>query len=336
MKVSVICPTYNEEKYIRACIESLLKQDISWNESEIIFVDGLSSDKTRQIIEEYIEKFPFISLLDNPKKFTPISLNIAVRAATNDIIVRIDAHTTYPQSYISVLSKYLFELKADNVGGICNTLPGGKGLIAESIAKVMGSIFGVGNSLFRIGSNKIKEVDTVPFGCFRRDVFLRNGYFDEDLIRNQDDEFNGRIIKNGGKIYLIPTVVIDYYTRDKISKLSAMWYQYGLYKPLVNMKLGRPTNMRQFFPLIFILLVIFTSIFSIFQFLAYELLLATLSVYFILALGFSIKEGDNLRQILLLPILYFIVHLSYGWGYLVGIIKFMILKKTPIEVDVNR
>src|SRR5665647_2648542 len=129
MRITVICPLFNEEKYIGDCIESLLKQDFSWDESEIMLVNGSSTDKTRNIIEEYANKYSFISVLDNPLKITPISLNIAIRAAKNDIIFRIDAHTTYPPTYFSVLSKHLIDLKADNVGGVCKTLPGGKGLI---------------------------------------------------------------------------------------------------------------------------------------------------------------------------------------------------------------
>jgi glycosyltransferase involved in cell wall biosynthesis len=336
MKISVICPVYNEEKYIGGCIESLMKQDFTWDESEIILVDGFSSDRTRQIIGEYIERYPFIKLLDNSRKITPISLNIAIRAAKNDIIFRIDAHTTYPPSYFSVLSKHLIELKADNVGGICRTLPGGKGLIPECIAKVMSSIFGMGNSYFRIGASKIMKVDTVPFGCFRREVFDRIGLFDEELIRNQDDEFNGRIIKNGGEIFLIPDVVIDYYARDKVSKLSQMFYQYGLFKPLVNKKLGSSATVRQFFPLLFVLLIIAALVFLIFNLPFYEVLLAGLGLYLILAVSFAVKEGDTMNQSLIIPVLYFILHVSYGWGYMRGVFRFLILKKTGINVEANR
>lgn len=336
MKISVICPVYNEEKYILGCIESLMAQDFSWDDSEIILVDGLSSDNTRKIIGEYIKKYSFIKLLDNPSKITPVSLNIAIREARNEIIFRIDAHTIYPPTYFSVLSKYLIDLDADNVGGVCRTLPGGKGLVPQCIAKVMSSGFGVGNSFFRIGANKILAVDTVPFGCFKRELFDRIGLFDEDLIRNQDDEFNGRIIKNGGKIYLIPNVIIDYFARDTVQKLSKMFYQYGLFKPLVNKKLGASTSLRQFFPLIFIISLILAIIFTIFQLPFFNLLLAIPGVYVILDITFAVKESDNIWQVFLLPLLYFVLHVSYGWGYLMGIIRFRILKKSPVNIKVNR
>jgi len=331
-----MCPVYNEEKYIIGCIESLINQDFSWDDSEIILVDGLSTDKTRPIIEGYIRKYPFIRLLDNPRKITPVSLNIAIRAAKNDIIFRIDAHTTYPRTYFSVLSKQLIELEADNVGGVCRTLPDGNGLVQVCIAKVMSSIFGMGNSYFRIGAKKVIEVDTVPFGCFRREIFERIGLFDEELIRNQDDEFNARIIKNGGKIFLIPNVVIDYYARDEVLKFSRMFYQYGLFKPLVNKKLGTASTIRQFFPLIFVLLLILAIFFTAFKLPAYQLLLAVLCIYCLLTLFFAVKESDNLSQVFLLPILYFILHTSYGWGYLIGIFRFLILRKSGLNVATNR
>lgn len=336
MKISVICPVFNEEKYIRDCIESLLQQDFSWSESEILLVDGASTDQTRQIITEYSEKYRFVRLLNNPLKITPVSLNIGIRAAKNDIVFRIDAHTTYPPNYFSILSKYLIELNADNVGGLCRTLPGGKSLISRAIAKAMSSIFGMGNSYFRIGANAIREVDTVPFGCFRREIFDRIGLFDEELIRNQDDEFNGRIIKNGGKIFLIPDVIIDYFARDKISNFSKMFYQYGLFKPLVNKKLGSATTLRQFFPLFFVISLVITFIFTVFQLFGYQLLLLIPGIYTILAVAFAIKESDNIYQAFLLPFLFFILHISYGWGYLFGIIKFRLLKTSEIMVKANR
>lgn len=336
MQISVICPIYNEAKYIGACIDSLLEQDFSWVGSELILIDGNSTDSTRTILAAYIEKYPFIRLLDNPKKITPISLNIGISAAKNEIIFRIDAHTTYPKNYFSSLASHLTELNADNVGGVCRTLPGAKGIIADSIAKVMSSVFGMGNSHFRIGATKIMEVDTVPFGCFRKSTFERIGLFDEELIRNQDDEFNGRIIKNGGKIFLIPEIVIDYYARDKISKLSTMFYQYGLFKPLVNKKLGTSATIRQFFPLFFVLLLIIAPIFALLQLPLYQVPLAGVALYVVLSLIFSIKESTSFKQVFILPIIYFILHTSYGWGYLQGIFRFLIFDAKPIRIEVNR
>ena len=222
--LSVICPIYNEEKYIAKCIESILAQDYPKDDIEVIFVDGRSTDNTREIVAKYIEEYPFIKLIDNDRKIVPTALNIGIRNSIGDIIIRIDAHAIFPINYFSELTKNLELLNAENVGGICRTLPINKSNVCESIAAVLSSRFGMGNSYFRIGASQIKQVDTVPFGCFRRELFNKIGYFDEELIRNQDDEFNGRIINNGGKIYLLPHIIIDYYARDTIGKVYKMFY----------------------------------------------------------------------------------------------------------------
>jgi GT2 family glycosyltransferase len=164
----------------------------------------------------------------------------------------LDAHTEFPQNYFTNLINNAEKLGADNVGGVVKTLPADFTVKANAIAIALSHIFGVGNSHFRVGAKTIKEVDTVPFGCFRRDIFNKIGLFDVDLIRNQDDEFNGRIIKNKGKIFLIPQIVVKYYARDTIEKVFKMFYQYGLFKPLVNKKLGMPTTIRQFLPVLFV------------------------------------------------------------------------------------
>lgn len=240
--LSVICPIYNEEKYIAQCIESLLLQDYPQNDLEILFVDGMSTDKTRGIIASYTKKYPFIKMLDNPKKIVPYAMNTGIKASKGEIIIRLDGHVEYPTNYFSALVKNLKELDADNVGALCETLPCGPSSKEQAIAEALSSSFGMGNSYFRIGCNEVRQVDTVPFGCFKREVFDKVGLYDNELIRNQDDELNGRIIKNGGKIYLIPSIVTKYYARDKISKVRKMFYQYGLYKPLVNKKLGAPAT----------------------------------------------------------------------------------------------
>lgn len=322
--ISVICPTYNEEKFIKQCIESLLLQDYPKEDLEIIFIDGRSTDKTRDIISSYSESHPFIHLIDNPMKIVPYALNEGIKASKGDIIIRIDGHEEYPTNYISTLSQKLIELNADNVGCLFKTLPCGPSAKEIAIAEALSSSFGMGNSYYRIGCDSIKEVDTVPFGCYRRSVFDRFGLFDTDLIRNQDDEFNGRITKGGGKIYLIPNIIIKYYARDKIRKVRKMFYQYGLFKPLVNKKLGSPTTVRQFIPLFFVIGLLAGAALS---FLHQALAIAyafTMLAYFALALAFtakSYKMHKNIKLFIFQPLIYFTIHSSYGFGYLVGIFK---------------
>lgn len=330
--ISVIVPIFNEEKYIARCIESIVGQDYPKNDLEVLFVDGMSTDRTRAIISEYLVKYPFIRLIDNTQRIVPPAMNIGIKAAKGDVIIRLDAHATFPSCYFSVLVQKLDELQADNVGGICHTLPASNNDVCVAIANVLGSKFGMGNSFFRIGSKKVIEVDTVPFGCFHRELFDRIGYFDEELIRNQDDEFNGRIIKNGGKIYLLPQLVIDYYARDTIGKIYKMFNQYGLFKPLVNKKLGSPTSLRQFFPPCFVLglfsgplclipMVFGNSCMNIIAIYMASIYIMVIMLYFLLATYNSFKDTSNLRQVFIQDWVFFVVHFSYGLGYLHGYCK---------------
>lgn len=335
--LSVICPVYNEEKYISQCIESLLQQDYPQDDLEILFVDGMSNDKTREIIALYTRQYPFIKMLDNPKKIVPYAMNAGIKASKGDIIIRLDGHVEYPTNYFSALVKNLTELDADNVGALCETLPCGSSSKELAIAEALSSSFGMGNSYFRIGCNEVRRVDTVPFGCFKREVFDKVGLYDNELIRNQDDELNGRIIKNGGKIYLIPSIVTKYYARDKISKVRKMFYQYGLYKPLVNKKLGAPATVRQFFPLAFVLGLFIGAGLSCVSIIVALLYATVLVLYLFLACSFTVKsivKTGRWGLVLYQPFIYFTIHVSYGWGYLIGIFKIILHK--PFNAESNR
>ena len=168
--LSVICPIYNEAKYIEVCIQSILLQDFPKDDLEVLFIDGMSKDSTRDIVKEYIRMYPFIKLVDNPKKIVPIAMNIGIRAARGDIIMRLDAHASYPTNYFSTLVRQLINLRADNVGAACRTDILNKTSKTLAIREVLSNRFGVGNSTFRLGVAVVMEVETVPFGCWRRDV----------------------------------------------------------------------------------------------------------------------------------------------------------------------
>lgn len=336
-KVSVICPVFNEEKFIEACIVSIIEQDYPQDAMEVLFVDGRSTDHTTEIIKRYMKQYPFIRLLDNPERIVPYALNRGLDAAKGEVIMRLDGHCTYPTNYISELVRYLYQLNADNVGGVWNTQPAKDTPICQAIAQASSHPFGVGGSMHKIGASKIMETDTVPFGCYKREVFEKTGPFDTDLARNQDDEFNGRLQNLGGKIYLIPQVIINYTARDTLCKMRKMYYQYGLYKPLVNKKLGAPATIRQFFPLVFLLGLIVGGIASIFSPLILQVYFAILMLY--LFIGLVVGSMGAIRTLqplltLLMPYVFLNIHLSYGIGYLVGI--FNVVFKRPYQVKANR
>lgn len=326
--VSVIVPCRNEKEFIAQCLDSIIMNDYPKINLEVIVVDGASNDGTKDIVNEYCRKYSYIHILDNQKKIQSAALNIGIMNAKGEIIIRMDAHNRYEEKYISNCLKYLHKYKVDNVGGVCVTLPGKNNLLAKSIALGLSHPFGVGNSYFRIGTKEPKYVDTVPFGCFRREIFNRIGLFDEDLVRNQDDEFNLRIIKNGGKILLVPEIVSYYYARESLLKLWRMYYQYGYFKPLVVRKIGAVLTMRQLIPSIFIASLLFSGIMSLFVQKLIWVFLPLILTYMCanLAFSFLIALNKGFIYMCFLPIVFSTLHFSYGLGYLKGVLDFILLK----------
>ena len=332
--VSIICPVYNEEKFIDRCVKSIIAQDYPTDSLEVLFIDGRSTDRTRELIEKYTKDYPYIHLLDNPQQVVPYALNKGVEESTGEVVMRIDGHCAYPTNYVSELVRYLYELDADNVGGVWNTQPANDTAICQAIALASSHPFGVGGSMHKIGASEIMETDTVPFGCYKREVFEKTGLFDTDLVRNQDDEFNGRLLNKGGKIFLIPQVIINYTARDSIRKMRHMYYQYGLYKPLVNKKLGAPATIRQFFPLLFLIGLVAGGLLSIFYFWIRYAYLSVLALY--LVIGLVVGSMGAIRThkpviALLMPYVFFNVHISYGYGYLCGVIKVLLNKSFNVK-----
>lgn len=336
--ISIICPIYNEEKYIPQFLDSILQQDYPKDDLEILLVDGMSKDRTRDIISEYAEKYPCLRLVDNPQQTVPYAMNNGIKNAKGDIIIRLDAHAEYPSNYFSVLVNKLDELEgAENVGGVCITLPCNETTVATAIAECLSNKFGMGNSYFRVGAKEVMSVDTVPFGCFRKTLFDKVGLYDTDMIRNQDDELNGRIIKNGGKIYLLPDVEIKYFARDKISKVRNMFYQYGLYKPLGNKKLGSPATIRQFFPLLFVIGLVIGLILCLIFPVLWPFYGAVIVSHLLIGAFEGIKSARKTGKygcIFLMPYIFLNMHISYGMGYLRGM--YNVLFHRGFEVKVNR
>lgn len=317
--VSVVMPIYNEEKYIKNCILSLLEQDYPKEKMEWIFVDGCSTDKTIEIIEDFTKKFPgLIKVLNNPNKTVPYAMNIGIKSSIGKYIIRLDAHSEYANNYISKCVFYLDTVDADNVGGVAETKS--KGFVGNAIALMLSSKFGVGNSQFRT-YGKSGYVDTVPFGAFRREVFDKYGYYDERLTRNQDNEMNYRIRKNGGKIYMSEDIILSYYCRDTIRGIVDMAIKNGKWN-IITMKLC-PGSMgiRHFVPFLFLLSLIFMPILSVLAPYFKHLFLLEIGFYLILDIIFSLKASKELNNFPLLLVLFPTFHLSYGFGSLVGMLK---------------
>lgn len=327
--VSVIVPVYNEEKYIESCIDSILNQDYDFNKMELIFVDGNSNDKTKEIISNKLaKKIISYKILENPRRLTPVSMNIGIKSASNEIIIRLDAHSEYPKNYISKCVYYLNNTEADNVGCLFDTQ--GKGTIGKCIENVLKSKFGVGNSGFRINS-KSGYVETVPYGTFRKELFYRIGYFNEELIRSEDNDFNYRIIKNGGKIYLFNDISIIYHPRNTLKSLSKMAYQNGKWVLYTNYLTPGSMKIRHFIPMAFVLGLLGGIFCVLFEWkLLTNIFLLCIYIYLFINICFTIKHiyKNGLAQLLCF-VIYPLFHISYGIGTIFGIKK--IFKKGKVK-----
>lgn len=337
--ISIIIPCYNEVNFIKKFLQNIVDQDYPREKVEVFLVDGISNDGTREEIATFIKSYSYIHLLDNEKRYVPFALNKGILNSSGEVIIRMDVHAEYPSDYFSTLVESLYQLKADNVGGSWITLPGNSAIKSLAIASALSSPFGVGNAYYRLNIKTIRQVDTVPFGCYRKSVFDRIGLFDEDLLRNQDDGFNAKLTKSGGKIFLIPDIKIRYYARTSIKSIVKMFYQYGLFKPLGNKKAGRPATLRQFVPPLFVLFLIFCGIGTLFTNSALLVGIPGLAFYLLINLIFtfsiSIKHSQP-RLIFYMPWIFFILHISYGFGYLHGIVRFIIFRQKKTMVGHTR
>ena len=322
--LSVICPIYNEEKYIAKCIDSILAQDYPKDDLEVIFVDGMSTDRTREIVTEYTAKYPFIRLIDNPDRIVPPAMNKGILASKGDVIMRLDAHSTYASNYFSVLVKALDDYGADNVGAVCRTDVLNKTPKALAIKEVLSNKFGVGNSTFRTGVDKVMEVDTVPFGCWRRDVFDKYGLYDVRLVRNQDIELNKRILRGGGKILIVPNTYCTYLARENYKALAKNNFGNGKWNILTVFytKQFDSLSIRHFIPLAFVLSLILPLLCSVIYwpiaFVALLSLLAYLGLVGAISAKLSISKNLNFRYLIAS---FIVLHVSYGWGSLVGLLS---------------
>jgi len=319
--ISIIIPAYNEENKIIECIESLLNGDYPLDKIEFVIADGNSTDDTVEQIHNFAAEHPDIKIkvVNNPDKTQGYGLNLAIQHAdpNSEIILRADAHSLYPQNYVSDCAKTLTEVGADNVGGVM--IPVGKTSGQKAVAFCMSHPLGVGNAKFHLG-NYSGFVDTAYLGCFKRDVFDKAGLFDPEMTPNEDAEFNMRIQKAGGKVYLNGDIRVHYFPRDSFVKLAKQYFRYGQGRCRTFKKHKAFTSIRQIVPplwVVFTLIVLGMSLAwspFIIPLLAYVFVLISASVY-----G-SFKKCE---VSILLSLAYFIV-MHYAWG--LGFLHEMLLK----------
>lgn len=322
--VSVVMPIYNEEKYIENCIDSLLRQDYDKDKMEWIFVDGMSNDNTKELLKKYKKKYPeLIVILENPDKTVPYAMNKGIKSSKGKYIIRLDAHAEYAENYIGKCVGYLENMDIDNVGGILETK--GRGKKGKIIAKMLSSKFGVGNSRFRT-SSKSEFVDTVPFGAFKREVFDKYGLYDTRLTRNQDNELNYRIRKNGGKIYLANDIHLSYYCRDTLKGLIDMALKNGKWNIITMHLCPGSMGVRHFIPLVFVVSQLLLIIGMFFYNKFFIVLLLEWLLYAVIDIIYSFKISNRISDFFNLLIMFPSFHISYGIGSMIGIFSILKLK----------
>lgn len=322
--LSVVVPCRDEAPFIPGCLESLLTSDYPADRLEVLVVDGASQDGTAEIVRRFAARDARVRLLNNSKRVTPVAMNIGIRAATGDVVVRADAHATYPPDYLRRCVTVLLESGADNSGGVMRTLPRGGGAVARGIAAVTSHWFGVGSSWFRAHPVRATWVDTVFGGCYRRDVFERVGLFNERLTRGQDMEFNRRLRLAGGRIRLSPDIRCDYYARSTLREFSRHTWTNGVWAivPFLHSPV-MPVSWRHLVPLAFVVTLGVLGVVAIVSPLGWWLLAAVALSYTLGALAVAAAVSARKRDpwlMVTMPPLFVILHLLYGIGSLRGLL----------------
>lgn len=320
--VTIVMPVRNEAAFISRSVSAVLAQDYPQERMEIFVVDGMSTDETRKQVCAIASRHGNVRLLDNPKGIAPTALNLGIAEARGEIIIRVDGHCEIAKDYVRRCVEHLSNGEVDAVGGPIETV--GETPTAQMIALAMSSRFGVGGSSFRTLKDRSMVVDTVAFPGYTRAAIEKTGRFDEELVRNQDDEYNYRLRKLGGRILLSPDIRSRYYSRGTLLSLARQYFQYGYWKVRVMQKHLRQMRLYQFAPAGFVALLTMSLLASPFFGLA-RLLFGGVATAYILAnlvVTWRTTSADNRRHWPKLSASFAILHFAYGFGFLYGLAYF--------------
>ncbi len=324
--VTVILPVRNEERDLEACLQSVLAQDYPRELMEVLVADGRSEDGTRELVARQARADARVRLVDNPGRIVPTGLNAAIRESRGEVIVRVDGHTRIEPDYVALSVEALRRTGADVVGG--NMRAAGRSTFGRSVALATSTPMGVGGSRFHYAECE-EPAESVYMGVFRRDVFARYGFFDEGMVRNQDDEFNYRVRARGGRIVLVPALRSTYAPRESAAALFRQYFQYGFYKVRVASLHPRMFRPRHALPSLFVLAVAGLALAALWVPLARALLPLLLLLHAGASLVFSARAAAGERAAWLLsPVATLVLHAGYGSGFLAGAAS-ALLGRTP-------
>jgi glycosyltransferase involved in cell wall biosynthesis len=321
--VTVVVPCRNEEKHIGRCLESILANDYPKERMEILVVDGISEDRTREIVAGYSKRYPMIRLVENPDKHIPAAMNLGIKNAQGETIIKMDAHSTFRREHISLCVAYQEKYAAENVGGVCKMTPGADTATARAIVLGLGSRFGSGNANVKVGVEKPTWSDSTAFGCFKKDLFERIGMYDEHLLSSSDLDLNQRIQAAGGRILVVPDVIINYLADANLRALRRHVFADGVWVSYV-MKFGKKAwSWRHWVPAAFVLSLVAAFALGAVNrgFLWLGLVIAVMytAASVAVSLQIAVREREP-RYAFLLPIVFAVRHFVHGIGTLFGIL----------------
>ncbi|MCX6842126.1 MAG: glycosyltransferase family 2 protein [candidate division WOR-3 bacterium] len=334
--VSLIVLCRNEQRTIEGCLNSIVNQDYPVGRTEVLVVDGMSEDGTRDIVRGFQTRYRPLSLVDNPGKTAPCAFNVGIKAATGGLVLFMSAHATYPNDYVRLCVDTSRRTGADNVGGVCVTKAMEDTIQSRLVRAMTTHRFGVGDAEYRLNASE-GPVDTVSLPCYDRKVFERIGWFDERLTRNQDYEFNRRLLAAGGRIWCNPSIRVLYYNQATLGGLFRQAFGTGKWNPWMWFVAPYAFAVRHLVPGLFVV--------SLFLVLGLWFLVpngwiavaAILVPYFVLALLASFQQARRFGFALALPLpaLFFTYHVSYGLGTLWGAVR-LLVGATPVQVRKGR
>lgn len=325
--VSVVVPCRNEAGHIEEALASILRQEEIPGGMEVLVADGMSDDGTREILQRIAREDARLRVIDNPGRIVPTGLNAAIRASRGEIVVRMDAHTEYAPDYVAQCVTVLQATGADNVGGPWRAA--GKSWLQQAIALAFQSPFSSGGA----GSHDLDyegAVDSVYLGCWKKSTLERLGLFDEELVRNQDDELNLRLVRAGGRVWQSPQIRSCYYPRSSLKALFRQYSQYGYWKVRVIRKHRLPASFRHLVPGAFVASLFVLSLMVPFFGWAAVMLSLLVGLYLLLTILASLvtcRHPENRKYAPIMPIVFAAYHLGYGWGFLRGVVDFLLLRR---------
>src|SRR5574341_374349 len=296
-QVSVVVPCLNEARYIGSLLEALSKQDFS--DFEIIVLDSGSTDGSQEIVRRHIASAPSlpILLLGSSRRTIPSALNLGIRNSRGEIIARLDAHSLPAPDYLRRCLAVLSESGAEVVGGAWEIRPGGAGARADAVALAVSSPLGAGDALYRLNlARGTCDTDTVPFGCFRRKTWEAVGGYNENLLANEDYEFNFRVRRHGGRVHFDPSICCEYFARSTLVELARQYWRYGWWKGRMLRKYPRSLRLRQAVPVIWTLASGLLLAGGWMQPFAWVFLAVLWTGYLILVAGYSVWLATQSRR----------------------------------------